>query len=228
MSEDFGLVQWDSVEFYQRNSDKKKDEFIKLQSGSNVLRIVTRPFQYSFHKWKEPGESGWGDKVKCSIYHGECPLCTKGDRPKRRWYIGVIDRKTQSYKILDMSPSVFQKIQKFTRNEKWGDPGNYDIDVVVDKDAGANGYYTVMPLPKEPLSDRDVDIKQNEVDVKALEQRCTPPKPEEVTRRLRLLKEDKMKKAGIQVNHSAAAAPTVAADADEDFDDFPPAKVTVS
>ena len=224
--ENFGLVNWDSVEFRPRgaNTAHKRDEFISLQSGSNVLRIVTRPFQYIHHKWKEPGERGYGNKIMCSAYHGSCPLCTKGDKAKRRWYVGVIDRKTQSYKILDMSPAVFQAVQKLTRNELWGDPGNYDIDIVVDKDAGATGYYTIMPMPKSPLSDRDVEIKQKEVDVEALKKRCTPPKPEEVERRLTVIREK------INGGANAAATVAVAAAVDTSTDDesdytFPQAKV---
>ncbi len=158
---DFGLVGWDSVEFFDKNSnDRKRDEFIRLQSGDNVVRIVTRPFQYIVHKWKEEGDKGFGDKVYCSMYHGSCPLCALDDKPKQRWFIGVIDRKTQSYKILDMSQTIFKAVQKYNRNEKWGNPGDYDINIVVDKNAGATGYYTVMPEPKTILSDSDIEIKQ--------------------------------------------------------------------
>jgi hypothetical protein len=229
---DFGLVSWDSVEFNQRGgTNRKRDEFIKLQSGSNVLRVVSRPYQYNFHKWKEEGDKGYGDKVMCSMIHGSCPLCAKADRPKRRWYVGVIDRKTQSYKILDMSPAVFQAVQKLTRNELWGDPGHYDIDIVVDKNAGATGYYTVMPLPKQPLSDSDIEIKQKQVDTDSLQGRCNPPKPDGVERRLAALREEKNKpaQAGRTEPTTEAAVDAANATANTGGDDeyeFPPANVT--
>jgi len=35
----------------------------------------------------------------------------------------------------------------------------YDIDVVVDKNGGATGYYSVQPIAKEPLSASDQVIK---------------------------------------------------------------------
>ena len=194
MSNDFGLVTWEQVEFssYGAGSNQKRDEFIRLQSGSNVVRIITKPYQYIVHKWKEEGDKGYGDKVRCSMFHGSCPLCEQGDIPKPRWYIGVIDRKTQSAKILDMSSAIFQAIQKLNRQEAWGDPGTYDIDITVDKNAGATGYYTVMPMPKTALTDSDLEVKMN-FDSEALKGRCTPPKPEEVVRIMGIIRKRKNK-----------------------------------
>ncbi|KKM56174.1 hypothetical protein LCGC14_1552000 [marine sediment metagenome] len=209
-TENFGMVSWDQVEFMNRGSDnRKRDKFIRLQSGSNVVRLVTKPFQYVIHKWKEEGDKGYGDKVMCSMFHGSCPLCEKGDRPKQRWYIGLIDRKTQSYNILDMSPLIFQAVQKLNRNENWGDPGTYDIDIVVDKDAGATGYYTVMPLPKTKLSDKDVEVKTGEVDLDSLKKRCNPPEPGEVVRQMGVIRQKKRGRNQETVETAQAApAPT--------------------
>lgn len=216
--ENFGLVAWEEVEFIRggNDSNRTRDEFIRLQNGSNVVRLITKPYQYIVHKWKEPNDKGYGDKVLCSMFNGSCPLCEKGDKPRQRWYIGLIDRKTQSYKLLDMSSAIFQAIQKLNRNESWGDPGAYDVDIVVDKNAGANGYYTVMPMPKSPLSDRDVEAKTG-VDHDALKKRCKPPQLDEVVRRLGFLRKDKTAAAAeesqhapVQAHQGAAAAQAVA------------------
>jgi len=185
-SESFGLVTWD-VELGNTNNKpvrRSQDDFIRLQPGSNVVRIVTKPYQYWSHKYKEnENDPGFGDKVMCSSYHGSCPLCDQKVRRSRRWFIGVIDRKTQSYKVLDMSRSICQDVQKLSRDEEWGDPGNYDIDIVVDRDAGPQGYYTVIPKPPKPLSQEDVETKQG-IDLGELERKCTPPTPEQVQSRL--------------------------------------------
>jgi hypothetical protein len=221
--ENFGLVGWDQVEFNQRGGtdNRKRDEFIRLQSGSNVVRLVTKPYQYIIHKWKEEGDKGYGDKVMCSMFHGSCPLCEMGDRDKQRWYVGLIDRKTQSYKILDMSPAIFQAVQKLNRKEGWGDPGTYDIDIVVDKNAGASGYYTVMPEGKTPLSDKDVEIKSS-VDQNSLKRRCKPPTADEVVRRMGAIRQ---KKQGQQPQTVEAVQAAPAAETDVDF---PPAKVAAT
>ncbi len=240
MTDNFGLVGWDEVEFNNRGGvdNRKRDEFIRLQSGSNVVRLVTKPYQYIIHKWKEEGDKGYGDKIKCSMFHGSCPLCEKGDRPKQRWYVGLIDRKTQSYKILDMSPAIFQAVQKLNRNENWGDPGTYDIDITVDKNAGATGYYTVMPCGKSPLSDRDVEIKQG-VDHDSLKRRCKPPTAEDVVRIMEAIRKKKQGQSQtVEEAQAAPAADETPAPAEDAADvapaetpqtedgqyDFPPAK----
>jgi len=181
----FGEVDYNTDAF---GGDKKqtnsKDLFLRLQEGSNELRLVTSPFQYLVHKYKKEGDSGFGQKIGCSIMHGSCPLCELGDKAKPRWFYGVIDRKTGLYKILDVSFAVFSQIRKLARNtQRWGDPTKYDIDIVVDKNGGATGYYSVQPISKEPLSATDQQIKDN-ADLDDLKRRCTPPTVEQVQKRM--------------------------------------------
>jgi len=184
MTEDkYGLVSWNEDVSPRGNSNRSRDEFMRLQSGSNRIRLVTKPFQYWIHKWKEAGDKGFGDKVYCSKFNGSCPLCEKEDRAKKRWFAGIIDRTNGTYKVLDMGLAIYQQIQTYSRDEDWGDPGTYDLDVVVDKNGGATGYYKVVPKPKTPLTDADVEIKQK-VDLDSLKKRCKPPTPEEVNQRL--------------------------------------------
>ena len=95
----------------------------------------------------------------------------------------MIDRKTGTYKILDMGVAIYQKVQGYSRDEDWGDPSQYDVDIVVDKNGGATGYYNVIAKPKKPLSDEDVEIKQN-VDLESLKRKCLPPSVEAVNKRL--------------------------------------------
>lgn len=181
----FGVTTWDEVEIKSGNSfQSKKDVFMRLENGSNVIRCVTRPHQYHVHVFKEEGDSGFGDKIMCSMPgHGSCPLCEKGDRPKRRWYLGVIDRKAGQYKILDISVSVFKAIQELSRDEDYGDPMKYDVDIKVDKKGGATGYYTVIPKPPKPLTAADIEIK-NGVNTEDLQRKCTPISPEKVLERM--------------------------------------------
>lgn len=163
-----------------------KDLFLRLQEGSNEVRLVTAPFQYLVHKVKKDPSNprDFGQKVKCSQLHGSCPLCEEGnDKAKPRWFYGVIDRKTGTYKILDISYQVFSQIRKLARNtQRWGDPTKYDIDIVVDKNGGATGYYSVQPISKEPLSAADQAIKDKDVDLDDLKKRCTPLTAEQVTK----------------------------------------------
>lgn len=185
----FGEVDWNSdLGFNGGNTEKKtanKDLWLRLEEGSNVVRLVTQPHQYITHKSvKKVGDKGFGQKVGCSTVHGSCPLCEKGLKAGPRWLLGVIDRKTNTFKILDISYQVFSQIRKYARNVAvWGDPQKYDIDIVVDKNGGPTGYYAVQPIPHKPLSAADQKIK-DDADVEELKRKVTAPSPEIVQKRL--------------------------------------------
>lgn len=181
----FGEISWnDDVLGGDKKVSNAKDLFLRLDEGSNEMRLITQPFQYLVHRYKKEGDPGYGQKVYCSSVHGSCPLCSLGDKAKPRWLLGVISRKTGSYKILDVSYAVFQDIRKLARNaQRWGDPTKYDIDIIVDKNGGATGYYSVQPISKEPLSAADQQIKDN-VDLDDLKRRVSPPQPDMVQKRL--------------------------------------------
>jgi hypothetical protein len=183
----FGEVSWNDDVFAGEGGKKttnSKDLFLRLDEGANEVRILTQPFQYFVHKYKKEGDAGFGQKVQCSAIHGSCPLCATGDKAKPRWLLGVISRKTNSYKILDISFAVFSQIRKYNKNPKFGDPSKYDINIEVDKNGGATGYYSVQAMSKEPLSAADQVIKDGQVDMDDLKRRVTPPSPEIVQKRL--------------------------------------------
>lgn len=181
----FGEVSWnDDVFGFSDKKTNSKDLFLKLDEGDNELRLITQPFQFLVHKYKKDENDKIGQKVYCSAIHGSCPLCDLGDKAKPRWLLGVISRKTNSFKILDISYAVFSQIRKLARNtQRWGDPTKYDINIVVDKNGGATGYYSVQPISKEPLSAADQKIKDS-VDLDDLKRRVTPPNAEWVQKRL--------------------------------------------
>lgn len=222
----FGEVSWnDDLDGFNSKKTNSKDLFLKLDEGSNEVRLITAPFQYLVHKYKKDETDKFGQKVSCSAVHGKCPLCDMGDKAKPRWLLGVISRKTGTYKILDVSYAVFSSIRKLARNTtRWGDPTKYDIDIVVDKNGGATGYYSVQPVSKEPLSAEDQKIKDN-VDLDDLKRRVTPPNPEFVQARL-----NKINGVGGQASPKTAtsapakaATPPVNMSDDENLDDAFPA-----
>lgn len=186
MSTTFGEVNWsDEVYTGGNKKDSNKDLWLKLDEGDNELRLLTQPFQFLIHKYKkDPNDKkDFGQKVYCSAIHGSCPLCALGDKAKPRWLLGVISRKTNTYKILDISFAVFSQIRKLAKNAKIGDPTKYDVNIVVDKQGGPTGYYSVQPLQKEPLSAEDQRIKDN-VDMDELKRKVTPPTADMVQKRI--------------------------------------------
>jgi hypothetical protein len=113
-----------------------------------------------------------------------------------------------------MSISVFKSIQELVRDEDWGDPTQYDIDIKVDKNGGPSGYYAVVPKSKKPLSAGDLEIKQ-QVDLEDLKRRCTPPTPEQVEERIKVIDS---KSPNGPANGSSTS---VQSDDDDDDVDFP-------
>lgn len=222
MTVKFGLSSYDDYEFNNRPKNNNKDLWLRLQTGANPLRIVTDPFLYMVHKYKEEGDKGFGDKINCSKYHGKCPLCEMGLKASPRWYVGVIDRRTNTYKILDMSSAIYKDLQIYARKEAWGNPMSYEIDINVDPNAGPTGYYRVVPDEKRPLSDSDVFIKQA-VNLDELKRRCTPPTPEEVNERLARIR---AKKNGGKPVEAAVQNNQVAVPVDEN-EEFSFKQVTV-
>lgn len=226
MNTTFGEVSWEDDVFGASDKKPQKDLWLRLDDGSNEVRLVTQPFQYLCHKYKKEGAPGFGTKINCSAVHGSCPLCEMGDKAKARWLLGVISRKTNTYKILDVSYTVFTAIRKLAKTPRWGNPQLFDLDIIVDRNAGSTGYYTVQPIPKEPLSAADQVIKDS-IDLEDLKRRVTPPKPDQVQQRLDKINSDDGGQIAPKSNVKAAAktqpkgkVQPVAIEEDED-DTFP-------
>lgn len=223
----FGEVSWeDEVAGSDKKNSNNKDIWLRLDDGSNELRLVTQPHQYLVHKYKkdENDKKDFGRKVSCSAIHGSCVLCDAGDKAKPRWLLGVISRKTGTYKILDISFAVFSQIRKLARNtQRWGDPMKYDIDIVVDRNGSPMSYYSVQPISKEPLSAADQVIKDT-ADLEDLKFKVTPPTPETVQKIIAKINGADTTNAGGTVKKAAPAkaaapkVPQVSMTDDEDLD----------
>lgn len=237
MNNKFGEVSWND-EVQVGNGDRKnvKDLFMKLEKGSNIVRIITTPHLYMQHRWKPEGDpASYGYRVMCSAVHGSCPICSMGgddSKAKRRWLLGVIDRKTNSYKILDVSVMVFKAVQGLVKDEDWGNPDKYDIDIKVDQTAGPAGYYTVNPKPHKPLTATDLSLKDN-ADLEELKRRVSPPTPDKVQERLDKLMANSPLKAAAgtatpAVKNGKVATADLTDDTDTDFPDHDTVKTVAS
>jgi hypothetical protein len=160
------------------------DNLMRLKSGSNQVRMITAPCVYTAHRVHNRVE-------KCTGFDGVCNFCTaeyptksgydmEGDPVKsnyqiQRWMVGVIDRSDGQVKVLDFPVNIYHSMVMLSRNEKWGDPRGYDIDVITDPDGGECGIYSICPLPKAPLSETDVALVTHSDDLVArMAARCNP------------------------------------------------------
>ena len=227
-----GEVSWDDKNAGRRSEydNKGNDIYLRLKEGPNTIRLVTNPQQYVVHSGvKREGDKGFGTKVKCSKTHGSCPLCDLGFTTSLRWYLGVIDRETNSYKILDIGPGVFFDI-KALNDGKWGNPQNYNLDLIKNsKSKDPQHFYSVQPLEKAPLSASDQKLVDEHRDMDALARMIAPPTPDKVQERLEKImdggtlampvkKEKPIKKA----EKSSASVKTVVSMTDDEDDDLFP------
>ena len=155
-------------------------DFMKLELGSNEVRIFTNPYQFVVH-W-ESDASGTTRKIKCALEN--CPLCKKGSKAQYRWYLGVINRKTNQAEILEVSSQILNGIKSLVNNPKWGDVKMYDIDIKRGK-AKSNPLYSVMPDPnKGPLTESEQAMVKEFSDMSNLTKLIQPSTPEEILEKM--------------------------------------------
>lgn len=183
-----GAVGWTDVG--GAGGKKGKDSWLRLSPGDNLIRLLTLPYQYHQHRYEPDGGKKYGYRLNCSRSEAEksCPLCEMGNKAKCRWFVGVIDRKTGTYKTLDIGYSVVKSIQTLAKSQ-WGSPDRFDVNIVVDPQGGVTGYYYVSPMPPSPLSAADI-LLQEENSADDLEARTQPPSPQSITERLVKIQEE--------------------------------------
>lgn len=144
----FEQVDWNSAGNTNRVS--LKDLYIKLSEGENVVRVMENPTQFSVH-WVVDS-TGAKRKVVSPI---ESPELVKrledaGFKAQTKWAVKVLDRASNSFKILEFGSQILNGIRTLHSNKRWGNVTNYDITVIRGP-KGSNPLYSVTPNPKEEL-----------------------------------------------------------------------------
>ena len=156
------------------------NDFLKLEQGSNKMRIFTNPYQFIVHWFQD--SSGANRKIKCAVEN--CPLCKKGIKTQYRWYLGVLDRKSGTAKLLEVSSQIYIGIKNYVNNPDWGDVKMYDIDIKRGA-PNTNPLYTVMPNPnKRKLNSEEQSIVDSFLERVDISKFTQPPTPEDVVEKL--------------------------------------------
>lgn len=143
----FGEIDWNSGD---AGASGSKTEFMRLEQGTNTVRIMGNPHQYYVH-WLELDD---GTKRKVSSPLSDPDLLKKLEeedfRRKPRWIIKVLDRSDDTFKLLEIGSQIYNGIRALYNNAKWGKVTEYDIDIIRGK-PGSNPLYSVQPNPREKL-----------------------------------------------------------------------------
>lgn len=86
--QEFGKSTWDEETSNKRagNRGAERAAFMRLENGSNVVRVITDPHVYLSHKYKDEADTStnsFGEKIMCSApLHKSCVLCDNKNQPK--------------------------------------------------------------------------------------------------------------------------------------------------
>jgi hypothetical protein len=190
------------------DADLGNNDFMKLEEGTNRVRIFTKPYQF-YTVWTTDA-SGKQRKIRSAVEN--CPLVQRGERPQARWYVGVLNRKTGRPSILEIGPQIYKQVLGLRKKEAWGDPRTYDIDVER-QPKGSQPLYIVSPEPQVPLTnDEKGGIKEflSRVDLVKMTE---APTPEEVREQLGI-----SEPVAQSVSDDFTDFDAVDGDGDDDFD----------
>ena len=197
----YGIVSWNEPDTRKNNLKIDRDLFLKLENGSNELRILSKAHVFKIHKFKAEGMTGFGININCAGTdendNNICPLCKMATEENRedleckdRYMMAVLSRKDGRIKILEFGPGVYKDIGGYNNHKHWGSPETYDLDIVVNKHGDPKSYYTVKALPPvpSPLTEEELALKMS-FDMDVLKRLCTPPRPEKVLERVKAVLE---------------------------------------
>lgn len=177
----FGKSDWsENPGFSGGEGEKAKVDYMGLPPGTHTVRLITDRYDYAFMKVKldsDPamvnGKPYYGDKIKVSLPLETNPLIQQlGLKPKQGCYAGVIDRKTGTTRVLDMSPQIRQALNKWRGKKGYKDLKGFDFDIVVDPQSKSS-FYSVLPSIPEALDEEDL-AKKKAFDESVLERLAQP------------------------------------------------------
>ena len=142
----FGEVDWNAAD-----SGSQKSDFMRLEEGENILRVMGNPTQFYIH-WIV-GQDGQKSKVNSPVNNPELVsrLEDTGFRRQARWLIKVLDRSDDGFRLLEVGPQIYNGIKMLYNNNRWGKVTGYDLTVMKGP-KGQQPLYNVSPNPKEALS----------------------------------------------------------------------------
>jgi|TARA_R110001583_G_scaffold16234_28_gene66389 hypothetical protein len=141
----FGEVDWNSGDVGGPKSD-----FMRLEEGESVVRVMGNPVQFYIHWVTTP--DGSKRKVNSPVDAPELVrrLEDSGFRRQARWLIKVLDRTDNEFKLLEVGSQIYNGVRALYNNQKWGKVTAYDVSINRGP-KGSQPLYGVTPNPKEAL-----------------------------------------------------------------------------
>jgi hypothetical protein len=166
------------------------DDFLKkffmMEEGTSVIRVLPSPEGSEQEFYAETAIHRINDKnYHCPRVKGhDCPVCdlyyrlwkvegpmkdeaqdlARQIKPRKRYYMNVVDRRDENVKILSMGMKLFGKILDCFFDEDYGDITNltegWDFKVVKDTQGQWPNYDKSAPKPKQSSAGSDKQIAE--------------------------------------------------------------------
>lgn len=145
----FGEVDWNEADV---GSSGGKLNFARLEQGANTYRIMSSPIQFKVN-WVDAPD-GKRRKINTPIASPKLVqrLEDAGFKTQTRWFLKVLDRDDEQFKLLEVGPQILKAVRELVRNPKWGKVTKYDVTINKGP-KGSQPLYTVFPNPHEPLNE---------------------------------------------------------------------------
>lgn len=142
-------IDWDEV----KELRGKGNDYLKLNNGVNKLRLASKPIIVNLYWLKIDGKN---QKVVC--LDNDCPLCTQGEKPQRKFAAYVFERdndeKDGVLQIVEFGQTVADGIKTLATDADYGNPLQYDLKISK-SGSGLKTEYAVTASPKKTPLDVD-------------------------------------------------------------------------
>lgn len=171
----YGQVDWND----DPGIGGAKIQWMKLETGDNVVRVMGNPHKF-YVSWCT---NAAGQKKKFNTPISDKELMAQLEAAslpsKARWYLRVLDRSDETFKLLEIGSQIYLGIRNLTQNKRWGAVNGYDICIRKGQPS-QNPLYTITPEPKEALDQKFKEPFQAFVDGVNLDKLCQPAAPDDV------------------------------------------------
>lgn len=184
----FGKVSWDDVGNNSNNTRFDKEKFVKLEDGINNIRMISDVYRYFYHKVEFEGDkSPYGRSIRCTTVKEECPICLQGKRASEKFYIAVIERKSNKIKILECGKTIVEGIKALKQIPGKEDPKLYELVIIKNSKNAAANMYNVIPGADRPLTAEEIQ-KIEDFNEDELVNLCQPISADEVVKTIDRIK----------------------------------------
>lgn len=141
----------------------KARQFMKLQNGDNLVRVLTSPLLgwVIFTEDKKPVRKefidGNNNFTKDELIEFKAKKNEEGhiEAPKHFWMLLVWDFQTNSPKVLEVTQvSIIKKLHAYLKDEDWGDLREYNVNITRSGTNKNDTEYDVIAKPKKDLPEQ--------------------------------------------------------------------------